>query len=71
MKLKDLFKTEYRLTALYSGETEPRNTFGTDGRTMRKIARSCAADYWTLYKSGPLGLSERRIATGSKKGGIA
>lgn len=67
-KIKKLFRAQYRLTALFSGDTKPRNTYGTNGKLLRKMAKRMDADYWTLYKSGPFSLPERWVARGSKKG---
>lgn len=68
-KIKKFFRAQYRLTALFSGDTKPRNTYGTSGTLLRKMAKRMDADYWTLYKSGPFNLPERWVARGSKKGG--
>ena len=63
-KLRRPFRVQYRLAILYRGETVPRQWYAVDGRKLRKMANDAEgkAQYWTLYKKGPLGLSEREIA---------
>lgn len=68
-KIKEILRVQYRLTALFSGDTKPRNTYGTNGKLLRKMAKRMDADYWTLYKRGPFRLPEREVDRGFKKGG--
>ena len=64
--IKRLFRVQYRLSVYFDGETEPRNTYGTKGRLLVKMAKSMNACYWSLYKSGPFFLAEREINKGMK-----
>ena len=66
---KRLFRVQYRLTALYRGDTQPRNAYSTNGTLLRRMAKRMDADYWTLYKTGPFFLPEREADRGYKKGG--
>lgn len=61
--IRNAFRVQYRLTVFYTGDSEPRHTYGIDGRLLRRMARNTEqiSDYWTLYKRGPLGLPEREI----------
>ena len=61
--LRKPFRVQYRLTVFYTGDSEPRHTYGCDGRLLRRMARNTEqiSDYWTLYKRGPLGLPEREV----------
>lgn len=68
-KIKKLFRVQYRLTVLYSGDTKPRNIYSTDGNLLRRMAKRMDADYWTLYKRGPFNLPERWVDKGCAKGG--
>lgn len=65
--IKRAFHVQYRLSVLYHGDNWYRNTYGTDGRLLRRMARNTAsADHWTLYKSGPLFLPEREVDSDTK-----
>lgn len=68
-KIKALFRAQYRLTALYAGDTKPRNIYGINGKLLRRMAKRLGADYWTLYKRGPFFLPERWVDKGYKEGG--
>jgi hypothetical protein len=61
--LRHPFRVKYRLSVLYSGDFEPRHNYGTDRALLRRIARNTQdiSEYWSLYKSGPLGLPEREV----------
>lgn len=61
--LRRPFRVQYRLSVLYNGDTDVRHTYGTDGKLMRRLARNTEkiCNYWSLYKKGPFGLSEREV----------
>ena len=61
--LRVLFRVQYRLSVLYTGEVDVRHTYGMNGRLLRNMAHSTEkiCTYWTLYKKGPFGLSEREV----------
>jgi hypothetical protein len=61
--LRRPFRVQYRLSVLYRGETTPRQHYGLNGRMLRNMAKSTEkiSIYWTLYKRGPFGLSERVV----------
>lgn len=61
--IKRLFRVEYRLTIVISGKVI--STYGTNRRLLANMGKNTlGAEYWSLYKSGPLGLSEREIGFG-------
>lgn len=61
--IKRLFRVEYRLTIVISGKVI--NTYGINRRLLANMGKNTlGAEYWSLYKSGPLGLSEREIGFG-------
>lgn len=58
--IKRLFRVEYRLMIVISGKAI--NTYGTNRRLLTNMGKNTlGAEYWSLYKSGPLGLPEREI----------
>lgn len=60
--LRRMFRVQYRLSVLFEGETTPRHTYGKDGMLLRRMAHSTAnAQYWTLYRKGPLWLPEHEV----------
>ena len=61
--LRRPFRVQYRLSVLYTRETEPRHTYGLNGNQLRHMARNTEdiCDYWTLYKQGPFWLPEREV----------
>lgn len=68
-KIKKLFRVQYRLSVMYRGDVNFTNIYGNKGRLLRKMAKRMNADCWTLYKRGPLFLSEREVDRGEWKGG--
>ncbi len=66
--IKRQFRVEYRLTIVIKGRII--NTYGTNRRLLTNMGKNTlGADYWSLYKSGPLGLSEREIDFGNGREG--
>lgn len=65
-KIKSLFRASYRLSVIYTGETNPRHIHGLNGRLLRNMGKNSAALYWTLYKVGPFGLPERPVEWGGR-----
>ena len=68
--LRRPFGVQYRLTVYYKGDSRPRNCYAAEGRIIRNMARASVHDveYWTLYKTGPLGLPEREIDSWREEG---
>lgn len=67
--IRRAFRVQYRLSVLYHGDCWYRNTYGSNGRLLRRMARnSNNAKHWTLYKSGPLFLPEREVDSDDAKG---
>lgn len=63
--IKAMARVEYRLSILYIGDTKPRQVYSRYGRKLRYKAKHTAGiHYWSLYKKGPLGLSEREVDFG-------
>ena len=57
-----MFMTQYRLTIIINGKTF--NTCGLDRKILTAMGRSTEdAQYWTLYKKGPLWFGERAMMT--------
>ena len=60
--IRHLLSIQYRLCVQYNGITVPHNIISDDLRQLRKKAKSLSDyQYWSIYKSGPLGLCEREI----------
>lgn len=61
--LRHPFRVNYRLTVLYEGDTKFRNTYSSNVRLLRNMARNTEeiSHFWSIYKSGPFGLPEREI----------
>ncbi len=61
--LRHSFRVSYRLSVLYTGETEMRHTTNRNGKELRRMARNTEdiCDFWTLYKQGPFWLPEREV----------
>lgn len=66
--IKRAFHVQYRLSVLYQGDSWYRNTYGTDGRLLRRMAHNTEdiSEHWTLYKRGPLFLPEREVDSYTK-----
>lgn len=63
--LRKPFATRYRLTVIVQGHT--MNTYGIDKHLLLKMAKNTLdMEYWTLYKSGPFGMRERKVAFGKR-----
>lgn len=59
------FQVEYRLTIIVDGATI--HTTGTNRKHLSRMARNTEdMDYWSLYKKGPFGLSEREVDFGMR-----
>lgn len=67
--IKKLFRVNYRLTVQYRGESKPRNIHGLNGKLLRNMGRNMDVQFWALYKTGPLGLAERKVAGSDWEGG--
>ena len=64
--IKRPFRVHYRLSVIIGGKTT--NTFGLDRRILANRARNTPeAEYWTLYKRGPLWLHERPVDHGIRQ----
>ena len=60
------FRTQYRLSVLCHGDNWYSDTYSTDGRLLRRMARHIEADNWIIYKRGPFGLPEREVESGKQ-----
>ena len=58
--IKRMFLTQYRLTTIDRGKAVSRYCYGR--KRMRKMLNANQdAEYWTVYKRGPFGLTERAV----------
>ena len=67
--IKRLLRTEFRIAAYPVGGGAPANTYGASRRAMRARAQAMRRDpailLWTLYKTGPLLMQERKVMEGT------
>ena len=58
------FRVEYRLAVFSGNDPKPENIYGRDRRLLLNMAKATGAAYWTLYKTGPLGIEEHTVTYG-------
>lgn len=63
-KIRKFFRIQYRLSVFTDGRYT--NTYGTKKGILLAMAKHATPlnSTWTLYKSGPFGLSERMLEYG-------
>lgn len=67
--IKRLLRVQYRLSVMYRGETKVTNIYGLKFKLLRNMAKSMDVTYWSIYKTGPLGIGERKVDSSEWKGG--